>query len=210
MNYKIIIQPLSDKEIPEIPFEEVCSLFSRYQIELTNINFDIKILTSEMIRVIDNIRLFSCSHLNIFKQTINYFSGFVSIFIYESLHIIQTTPFRLQLILDLIQKLLCGKRLLPELFYALILYKKKMTFIDSIPINNFIEVLKINNMINSNEYVKIVDFLSLLVITEPCKKYLFESKNEQNGKIESTNELNHSLIKEIEHKSETHSSNDSN
>ena len=80
MNFKNALIPLTDTKIPNPPFEELIPYYIKYEIEIPEVNYRIDMLSDGMVNVINNIKFFSCTYKNIFRQTQTYFSNFISIF----------------------------------------------------------------------------------------------------------------------------------
>ena len=85
------------------------SYCNKYEIEISEVNYRIDLLSDGMVNVNNSIRFFSCTYQNIFRQTQVYLKLFISIFLFECYELLLSTSFRLQLILELIGTLITGK-----------------------------------------------------------------------------------------------------
>lgn len=172
MESKEDIGRLIDPTIPHLSLDEIAQSFFGYGVSCPDRLYSLDKLTNEMINIINNIRNFSCSFKNLFRQVKIYFSKFISVFLYKCYDIIMTTPYRLQIILELTKTLIYRQDLLPHLFHSLVLLKKKLSVIDNIPICMFIESLKINELLSINDYEKVLKFISTDLINNKCASFL--------------------------------------
>ena len=109
-------------ELPEVQVDQIKVQFHYHRVEISqwidNLLFS---STNGIISVIKNLRDFNCRHKNLIREAKIHFSNVIYNFVYYSLTVLFEVPFRLQIIIDIIEELLNGQDIFPFVFYALVL-----------------------------------------------------------------------------------------
>lgn len=146
-------------------------------------------MTKSMKTVIENIKNFSCTHKNLIRQAQLHFSNKICIFLYECLKILISVMFRTKIIIELIEVLLGGNEIYPYLFNSLYLIKNEYGTVNFVGITNFIELLMMRNLINSEYYDNIIDTFFTFSVNDNCKNYLKTPSSKPKNTINARQKL---------------------
>lgn len=147
-------------ELPNVTSVEIDKFLSKNNIKFSDINYKFLKITKGMQTCVNNIANFNCSFTHLSREIKIHFSKFHHLFLYSAFSILNFTPFRLNLLLELTNVLIDYEEFYNSLLFSLFLLKKYNLTLNYVSISNFVEMLKFRRLLDEKEFISIIDFIS--------------------------------------------------